>query len=137
MLTESRAAFKETAMPTLAAIQQIAVNARDLGRATAFYRDRLGMRHLFDAPPGMSFFDCGGIRVMLALPEKPEFDHAASVLYFRVDDIGRAHEELRARGVAFRGAPHLVARLPGREIWMAFFDDSEGNVHALTEEKPA
>ena len=121
-------------MPTLAAIQQIAVNARDLGRATAFYRDKLGLKHLFDAPPHMSFFDCDGIRVMLSVAEKPEFDHAASILYFRVDDIGRAHEELVANGVAFRDQPHVVARLPDREIWMAFFDDSEGNLHALTAE---
>jgi len=121
-------------MPAIAAIQQIAVNARDLARATAFYRDRLGLKHLFDAPPHMSFFDCGGIRLMLSLPEKPEFDHAASILYFRVDDVRRTHEDLAARGVRFRGEPHVVARLPDREIWMAFFDDSEGNVHAITSE---
>ena len=63
-------------MPMLEAIQQIAVNAHDLARATAFYRDRLGMRHLFDAPPQMSFFDCGGIRLLVGVPEKAEFDHA-------------------------------------------------------------
>src|SRR5438067_11939254 len=103
MLTEYAAPFKETAMPTtLAAIQRIAFNAHDLARATAFYRDRLGMRHLFDAPPQMSFFDCGGIRLMLGVAEKPEFDHASSILYFRVDDIARAHGELAAKGVAFR-----------------------------------
>jgi methylmalonyl-CoA/ethylmalonyl-CoA epimerase len=119
---------------TLAAIQQIAVNARDLARATAFYRDRLGLKHLFDAPPQMSFFDCGGIRLLVGVAEKPEFDHASSILYFRVDDIAAAHRELAARGVKFRDEPHVVARLPDREIWMAFFDDSEGNVHALTSE---
>jgi len=122
-------------MPMLEAIQQIAINAHDLARATAFYRDRLGMRHLFDAPPQMSFFDCGGIRLMLGVAEKPEFDHAASILYFRVDDIARVHGELAAKGVAFRDAPHVVARLPDRDIWMAFFDDSEGNMHAITAEK--
>ncbi len=121
-------------MPAIAAIQQIAVNARDLARATAFYRDRLGLKHLFDAPPHMSFFDCGGIRLMLSLPEKPEFDHASSILYFRVDDIARAHEDFAAKGVKFRDKPHLVARLPDRQIWMAFFDDSEGNMHAITSE---
>ena len=120
---------------TLAAIQQIAVNARDLGRATAFYRDRLGLKHLFDAPPQMSFFDCGGIRLLVGVAEKPEFDHASSVLYFRVDDIASAHRDLQARGVKFRDPPHLVARLRDREIWLAFFDDSEGNVHALIEER--
>ena len=123
-------------MPAITAIQQIAVNARDLARATAFYREKLGLKHLFDAPPHMSFFDCGGIRLMLSLPEKPEFDHASSILYFRVDDIAAVHAELKAKGVGFRDTPHVVARLPGREIWLNHFDDSEGNLLALTAEKP-
>jgi catechol 2,3-dioxygenase-like lactoylglutathione lyase family enzyme len=117
----------------LKAIGQIAINVYDLNRATSFYREVLGMRLLFQVP-NLAFFDCGGIRLMLSLPEKPEFDHAASILYFRVDDIRRTHEDLAAKGVKFRGEPHVVARLPDREIWMAFFDDSEGNVHAITSE---
>lgn len=118
----------------LSAIKQISVNARDLPRATAFYRDSLGIRHLFDAPPQMSFFDCGGIRLLVGVAEKGEFDHPSSILYFAVDDIKSAHADLVARGVAFRDAPHLAARLPDREIWLAFFNDSEGNVHALISE---
>ena len=122
-------------MPThLSAIKQISVNARNLPRAIAFYRDSLGMRHLFDAPPQMSFFDCGGIRLLVGVAEKGEFDHPSSILYFNVDDIRAAHTDLEAKGVAFRGAPHRVAKLPDREIWMAFFDDTEGNVLALTSE---
>jgi predicted enzyme related to lactoylglutathione lyase len=137
MLTEG--AFflnpRSPAMPArLSAIKQISVNARDLPRATAFYRDSLGIRHLFDAPPQMSFFDCGGIRLLLGVAEKSEFDHPSSILYFSVDDIKSAHADLVARGVAFRDAPHLAARLPDREIWLAFFNDTEGNVHALTSE---
>jgi methylmalonyl-CoA/ethylmalonyl-CoA epimerase len=115
-------------------IKQIAVNARDLARATAFYRDTLGIRHLFDAPPQMSFFDCGGVRLMLGVAEKGEFDHPSSILYFGVDDIHKTHADLEAKGVKFRAKPHLVAKLPDREIWMAFFDDSEGNVMAITSE---
>jgi methylmalonyl-CoA/ethylmalonyl-CoA epimerase len=126
---------EEPAMTTrLSAIQQISVNARDLPRATAFYRDALGIRHLFDAPPQMSFFDCGGIRLMVGVAEKGEFDHPSSILYFRVEDIRAAYEDLKARGVKFRDQPHLVARLPDHEIWMSFFDDSEGNVLAITSE---
>ena len=122
-------------MPTLASIQQIAINAHDIGRATAFYRDRLGLKHLFDAPPLMSFFDCGGVRLMLSLPTEPAVDHPSSILYFRVDDIAAAHAELQSKGVAFRDPPHVVARLPGREIWICHFDDSEGNLLALNGEK--
>ena len=119
------------------AIQQIAVNVREVERAKAFYRDKLGMRHLFDGGPRLSFFDCGGVRLMLSPPEKPEHDHPASILYLRVEDIGAAHREMKARGVSFRDEPHVVARLPDREIWMAFFDDGEGNVLAITSEPRA
>ena len=121
-------------MTRLSAIKQISVNARDLARATAFYRDTLGVRHLFDAPPQMSFFDCGGIRLLVGVAEKAEFDHPSSILYFDVPDIEAAHCDLKARGVKFRDEPHLVAKLPDREIWLNFFDDTEGNVLALTSE---
>jgi predicted enzyme related to lactoylglutathione lyase len=123
-------------MIRLCAIKQVSINARDLPRATAFYRDSLRIKHLFDAPPQMSFFDCGGIRLLVGVAEKPEPAHATSILYFGVDDIDSAHAELEGRGVKFHaGQPHLAARLPGREVWIAFFDDTEGNVMALICEK--
>ena len=123
-------------MTSLSAIKQVSVNARDLPRATAFYRDSLRIKHLFDAPPQMSFFDCGGIRLLVGVAEKPEFAHATSIIYFGVDDIDSAHSELKWRGVKFHpGQPHLAARMPGREVWIAFFDDTEGNVLALICEK--
>lgn len=109
------------------------MTARDVGRATAFYRDVLGLRLLFSAG-AMAFFDCGGIRLMLGEPSGPEFDHPGSIVYFQVGDIASAHAELSGRGVAFRTAPHLVARMPDHELWMAFFDDSEGNTLALMAE---
>lgn len=121
-------------MTRLSAIKQVSVNARDLARATAFYRDTLGVRHLFDAPPQMSFFDCAGIRLLVGVAEKREFDHPSSILYFDVADIQEAHRDLEARGVKFRDKPHLAAKLPDREIWLNFFDDTEGNVLALTSE---
>jgi methylmalonyl-CoA/ethylmalonyl-CoA epimerase len=119
----------------ITAIQQIAVNVKDVDRARAFYRDRLGLRHLFDGGPKLTFFDCGGVRLLVGIAEK-EFDHPSSILYFRVDDIRAAHRELLAKGVKFRDEPHLVARLPDREIWMAFFEDGEGNTLAITAEPP-
>jgi methylmalonyl-CoA/ethylmalonyl-CoA epimerase len=119
-----------------ATIAQIAVNARDLARATAFYRDVLGVPHLFDAPPAMSFFRCGDVRLMLGVAEKGEFDHASSILYFKVADIEAAHRDLSARGVKFRAAPRFVAPLGERELWLSFFEDSEGNVLALSAERP-
>ena len=114
-------------------IGQIAVNVKDLDRATAFYRDVLGMRPLFQVPK-LAFFDCGGIRLMLSLPEKPELDHPGSILYYKVDDIKAAHAALRGREVRFEGEPHVVAQLPAHDLWMAFCRDSEGNLLALMSE---
>jgi predicted enzyme related to lactoylglutathione lyase len=119
----------------LSAIGQIAMNATDIPRAVAFYRDALGMRLLFEVPPKMAFFDCAGVRLMLSLPEQPEYDHPGSVLYFRVDDIIQAHAALKERGVNFLDDPHLIARMPDHELWMTFFKDSEGNTLALMSEK--
>ena len=119
----------------LSAIGQIAMNATDIPRAVAFYRDTLGMRLLFEAPPKMAFFDCAGVRLMLSLPETPEYDHPGSVLYFRVDDIDQAYAQLKERGVTFQDKPHLIARMPDHELWMTFFKDSEGNTLALMAEK--
>jgi methylmalonyl-CoA/ethylmalonyl-CoA epimerase len=116
-------------------IGQIAVNAHDLKKMTAFYRDTLGMKFLFEAP-NMAFFDCDGVRLMLSGPERPEFDHAASILYFKVPDIRAAHRELSGRSVPFEGEPHLITRMPTHELWMAFFRDPENNVMAIMSEVP-
>lgn len=118
----------------LSQIGQIALNVHDLERAIAFYRDKLGMKHLFTVPK-MAFFECGGIRLMLGLPEKPEFDHPSSIIYFNVDDIQAAFGTLSSRGVLFEGKPHLVAKMPTHDLWMAFFRDSENNLFALMSEE--
>jgi predicted enzyme related to lactoylglutathione lyase len=117
----------------LGPIGQISMTAHDVDRATKFYTDALRLPFLFRFGD-LSFFDCGGIRLMVSKPEKPEFDHPGSVLYFQVADIGASHRELRERGVRFEGEPHLIARMPDHELWMAFFTDSEGNTLALMSE---
>ncbi len=93
----------------LSAIKQIAINAHDVDRATEFYRDKLGLKHLFSAPPNLAFFDCDGIRLMVSLPAKPEFDHPSSIIYFKVDDIQQATQTLSGRGVKFEEQPTMVA----------------------------
>src|SRR4029077_6820729 len=90
---------------------QIAINVHDLDRATAFYRDILGLPLLFTTP-ALAFFDCGGVRLVLSPPEKPEFDHPGSVLYFTVPDIASAHRQMLSSGVHFEDRPHLIARMP-------------------------
>jgi methylmalonyl-CoA/ethylmalonyl-CoA epimerase len=121
---------------SLTQIGQISVNVHDLDRAVAFYKDTLGMKHLFTVPPHMSFFDCGGIRLMLAIPERADLDHPSSILYFKVSDIEEAHEVLKGRGVHFEGEPMLVAPMATHDLWLAEFRDTEDNVLALMCEKP-
>jgi len=112
---------------------QVSMNVQDLDRALAFYRDTLGLPLLFTTGK-MGFFNCGGVRLMLSPPEKPEFDHPGSVLYFVVEEIKAAHIQLAAKGVKFEQEPHLIARLPDHDLWMAFFRDTEGNLLALMSE---
>jgi methylmalonyl-CoA/ethylmalonyl-CoA epimerase len=112
---------------------QVSVNVHNQDRAVSFYRDTLGLPLLFTTGH-LSFFNCGGVRLMLSPPEKPEFDHPGSVLYFMVPDIEAAYRQLLAKDVKFEDKPHLIARLPDHELWMAFFRDSEGNLLALMSE---
>jgi catechol 2,3-dioxygenase-like lactoylglutathione lyase family enzyme len=119
----------------LSSIGQIAMPVRDLARGVEFYRDRLGLKFLFQVPPTLAFFQCGSIRLMLDIPTEAEFQHPGSPLYFIVEDIDEAYRDLIGRGVGFRGEPHLIAKMPDHELWMAFFDDGEGNTHALMQER--
>jgi methylmalonyl-CoA/ethylmalonyl-CoA epimerase len=120
---------------SLSQIGQISVNVHDLARAAVFYKDTLGMKHLFTVPPKMAFFDAGGIRLMLAIPERPDLDHPSSILYFKVADIESTHAALQSRGVHFETKPMLVAPMADHDLWLAEFRDSENNVLALMCEK--
>jgi catechol 2,3-dioxygenase-like lactoylglutathione lyase family enzyme len=122
-----------TAGVGITGLGQIAINAHDIQRATAFYRDKLGLRFLFTAGK-LAFFDCGGVRLMLDVAEKSEFDHPSSILYFSVPDINAAHRQLLANDVRFEDQPHVIARMPDHDLWMTFFRDSEENLLALMSE---
>jgi len=114
-------------------IGQIAINVHDTNRAVEFYRDTLGLKLLFTAGR-LAFFDCGGVRLMLSPPERPEFDHPSSILYFTVGDIKAAYARLLERKVRTESEPHMVAKLPDHELWLADFRDSEGNIMCLMSE---
>ncbi len=118
-----------------ATLGQVHVRILDLERAVAFYRDRLGLPLLFQFP-GLAFFRAGETRLMLSAAEQGEFDHPSSLLYFKVADITTTHATLARRGVPFRSAPHLVHRAETYELWLADFNDSEGNTFALMAERP-
>jgi methylmalonyl-CoA/ethylmalonyl-CoA epimerase len=114
-------------------IGQIAVPVSDIGRAIGFYRDVLGMRFLFQAPPGLGFFDCAGVRLMLDAPAKEKAGNG-SVIYYKVTDLHTAFAVLSNRGVRFETEPHLIAKMPDHELWMAFFRDPDQNLLALMSE---
>jgi catechol 2,3-dioxygenase-like lactoylglutathione lyase family enzyme len=124
-----------TASVGITGLGQIAINAHDIERAIAFYRDKLGLRLLFTAGK-LAFFDCGGVRLMLDVAEKPEFDHPSSILYFRVPDIEAAHHRMLGNAVHFEDQPHVIAKMPDHDLWMTFFRDSEDNLLALMSEVP-
>jgi methylmalonyl-CoA/ethylmalonyl-CoA epimerase len=116
-------------------IGQISIIVKDVERATAFYRDVLGLPLLFTVP-GMAFFDCGGVRLMLGTASSPEFDHPSSIFYFRVPDIQAAYQRLVEQKVEIVAPPRLIAPMPTHDLWMTGFKDSEGNIHQLMSEVP-
>ena len=117
-------------------IAQIAVTIRDLERAKHFYGDLLGLPHLFDAPPGLSFFQCGETRLMLSQPEGPE-TAGNSILYYAVPDAAQASRALAARGVALEEEARCIARVASKDVWLAVARDSEGNLLGLMSEQEA
>ena len=110
---------------------QVALVFKDVAAAVAFYRDTLGVKFLFSAGPQLAFFDCGGVMLMFTRADRPEFDHPNSLVYFNVADIQAAHAALQAKGVTFESAPHVVARLPAYDLWLADFRDPENNLLCL------
>jgi len=116
-------------------IRQIAIVCKDVARATAFYRDALGLPFLFAAGPTLAFFDCGGVRLMLSTAENAEHEHLSSMLYYLVTDIEGTQRDLATKGVTFAEQPHMIAKMPDHELWLSAFNDSEGNLLGLMEEK--
>lgn len=114
-------------------IGQIAIPVQQLARAVAFYRDVLELQFLFEAS-NLAFFQCGEVRIMLSIPEGPENAKHGSVLYYKIDDIQQSYQRLRQRGAKAVDEPHLVAKLPDHDLWMVFFEDTEGNMLALMSE---
>ena len=115
----------------LSQIGQIGLTVNDLKQATDFYRNTLGMRFLFDAG-NLTFFDCGGIRMMLGVAEQP--DQPKIILYYKVPDIQKACETLSSRGVRIERKPSMIARMPDHELWLAVLRDMDNNVFELMSE---
>ena len=112
----------------LSEIGQIAITVADVEKCTAFYRDVLGLRFLFAARPNLAFLAAGSVRLMLSTPQGAGEAGKNSILYFKVADLKAAHAAIVARGATTVSEPHLVARLPDHELWLAAVRDPEGNI---------
>ena len=124
-----------TSSADLGELGQIGLTVDQLDRSIAFYRDTLGVKLLFTAPPGLAFFSCGNVRLMLSRPEAASAERFSAAIYFKVPDIQGAHRALSSRGITFEAEPHLVARMPDHELWMSFFRDPDRHLLALMCEK--
>ncbi len=112
---------------------QVSLHIRDTDRATRFFEQSLGLRHLYTYGD-LVFFDCAGVRLYLQRTTEEKW-RPGSILYFRVADIDARYAELLEQGIAFESPPHLIHRHDsGVEEWMAFFSDGEGNTLALMAE---
>ena len=120
-------------MTTIQGVGQIGVPVKELTRAVTFYKDTLALPLLFNTDT-MAFFECNGLRLLLSLPEKEQFAHPSSVIYFQVEDIKATYQGLMEKGVIFIDEPHVVVKMGQTETWMTFFKDTEDNIHALMNE---
>jgi len=124
---------------SLSRIKQIALPVNDVEQAKKFYKDVLGMQHLFDAPPALSFFDCSGVRLMLAGPtaQGKDGNRQHAVLFYDVSDIRKTYASIKAAGAPSHAEPHIIARMNGREVWIAELGDGHGNFVSLMSEVAA
>jgi methylmalonyl-CoA/ethylmalonyl-CoA epimerase len=119
-----------------ATVGQVLIPVEDLDRAIAFYRDTLGLRFLFSAPPQMSFFQAGNVRLLVGVPAADQPRQRGSAVYFQVADIHAVYRTLLERGVTFGASPHVIHRTPAAELWLSEFRDPDGNQLALMSETP-
>jgi predicted enzyme related to lactoylglutathione lyase len=117
-----------------ATVGQLLIPVEDLDRAIPYYRDTLGLKYLFSAPPQMSFFQAGSVRLLVGVPEAGQPRARGSAVYFKVSDIHAVHATLKQRGVEFPSEPKLIHKTPTTELWLAEFQDPDGNQLVLMSE---
>lgn len=120
----------------ITSIGQIAIAISDLRIAIDFYQEKLGLTLLFEAPPGLAFFDCGGVRLMLTTLQGEASDHHTSVIYYKVNDINAAAKAIIQSGVEFVQEPQLAAKMPDHELWIGFIRDPDANLIGIMAEQP-
>lgn len=122
--------------PSITNIGQIAIAVSDLDSAKRFYLDVLGLHLLFEAPPGLAFFDCGGVRLMLTTQQGDSKDHTTSAIYYKVDDIDHAKQAIQSAGAVFEREPQMAAKMPDHELWIGFLRDPDDNLVGIMAERP-
>ena len=120
--------------PALSEIGQIAIVVSDVARATAFYRDVLGLRFLFGAGPNLAFLAAGSVRLMLTTPQGAGEAGKNSILYFKVADLPATHAAIVSRGARNERDPAMTARMPDHELWISFVRDPDENLIGLMSE---
>lgn len=117
-----------------ATVGQLLIPVENLESAIGYYRDVLGLEYLFSAPPQMSFFQAGSVRLLVGVPEAGQARERGSAVYFKVPDIHAVYATLKERGVAFPSEPKLIHKTPASELWLVEFRDPDGNQLALMSE---
>ena len=117
-------------------IGQIAIAVDDITKARKFYQHSLGLPLLFDAGDNLSFYDCGGVRLMLTTLQGPEQDHNTSVIYYKVDDIQGSFERLKQKQVHIEREPQLAATMADHQLWIGFVRDPSQNLIGIMAELP-
>jgi len=120
--------------PEITNVGQIAIAVSDIHQAMTFYRDGLGLTLLFEVPPSMAFFDCGGTRLMLTTLQGEAKDHRTSVIYYKVAELAKATEALKARGLKFEREPEPAAKMEDHELWIGFLRDPDENLIGIMAE---
>jgi methylmalonyl-CoA/ethylmalonyl-CoA epimerase len=128
--------INDISTPKIEGIGQIAIAVSDIDVAREFYKDILELEHLFDAPPGLAFFQCGAVRLMLTIQNGDINDHRTSVIYYQSTDIEGMAIKLKAHGIVFEQEPQLVAKMPDHDLWMGFIRDPDQNLIGIMAELP-
>jgi methylmalonyl-CoA/ethylmalonyl-CoA epimerase len=124
---------QNAAAPVLneAHFEQVALTVTDVDAARTFYRDRLGLRLMFEAN-NMLFFDVGGTRLMIARDEaRQRSARPAGILYFHVEDFAAALVRLQGTRAALVGPVETVQTTAAGSLRLQQFEDADGNMLAI------
>lgn len=127
------ATAQNAAAPVLneARFEQVALTVTDVDAARTFYRDRLGLRLMFEAN-NMLFFDVGGTRLMIARDEARQRPvRPGGILYFHVEDFAAALVRLQGTRATLVGPVETVQTTAAGSLRLQQFEDADGNILAI------